>query len=172
VETAAREMAALFGEDPERAARAGLIHDCAKNMTEGEQWAAMGAEGYAVDAIMAASPALWHAPAGAYVARTCLNEQDPEVLDAITYHTVPSLNPTKLATILLIADMVEPSRDFPGVEMLRKAAKKDLQEAFILALASPMIFELGRINPVHPNTLTVYNRLILLKRGIGNATIK
>ncbi|MFR1759345.1 MAG: HD domain-containing protein, partial [Christensenellaceae bacterium] len=69
------------------------------------------------------------------------------------------------------ADMIEPERDFPGIGRLRSAAKESLEEAFLLALASPMVYELGRRHIVHPNSLIVYNRLLALKSSRPDGTI-
>lgn len=172
VEQVARKMAARFGLDEEKAARAALIHDVAKNMTVDEQMAAMEADGFEMDEFFAQSPSLYHGPAGAYIARTVLGEEDEDVLDAIRYHTIPSQEPRLLAKVLFIADMIEPERSFPGVDALRSLARKDLDEAFLTALVSPMIYELGRRHIVHPNTLIVYNRMIALKNKRENDTIR
>ncbi len=171
VEAEAARLAERFGLDAERAARAGLIHDAAKNMPIDEQLSAIRADGFEMDEFFALSEPLYHGPAGAYVARTRLGETDEEVLDAIRYHTVPSLEPRPLAVVLLIADMIEPERDYPGVRQLRLAAKENLEEAFLLALASPMVYELGRRHIVHPNSLIVYNRLLALKSRQADGTI-
>lgn len=172
VEQVARKMAARFGLDEEKAARAALIHDVAKNMMMEDQLAAMEADGFEMDEFFVQSPSLYHGPAGAYIARTVLGEEDEDVLDAIRYHTIPSQNPRPLAKVLFIADMIEPDRSFPGVDALRSLARKDLDEAFLTALVSPMIYELGRRHVVHPNTLIVYNRMIALKNKRENDTIR
>ena len=171
VEAEAGAMAARFGLDEEKARRAGLAHDAAKNLSTDDQRAAMEADGFEADEYFRLSPSLYHGPAGAWVARQIMGEEDPEVLDAIRWHTIPSTDPQPLAKVLLIADMIEPDRDFPGVRELRAAAARDLDEAFLLALASPMIFELQKMHIVHPNTLTVYNRMLALKTGRQNDTI-
>ena len=161
VEEEARRMAERFGLDAEKAARAGLIHDVAKNMPKEDQRAALLADGFPIDPYYDAAPALYHGPAGAYIARTELGETDEEILDAIRYHTIPSLEPRPLAKVVFIADVIEPGRDFPGVDALREAARRDLDGAFLLALAMPMAYELERRHVVHPNSLTLYNRLLM-----------
>jgi len=172
VEQTARKMAARFGLDEEKAARAGLIHDVAKNMPIEEQMAALQADGFEMDEFFVMSPSLYHGPAGAYIARTVLGEEDEDILDAIRYHTIPSREPRPLAKVLFIADMIEPDRSFPGVDTLRALARKDLDEAFLTAMVSPMIYELGRRHIVHPNTLIAYNRMIALKNAQESATIR
>jgi predicted HD superfamily hydrolase involved in NAD metabolism len=170
VEQEARKLALRFGEDAELAARAGLIHDCAKNLPMEAQLAALRAAGYPPDEFL--TPPLYHGPAGAFIARTRLGEQDPRVLDAIAHHTVPALYPTGLAAIVLIADMIEPGRDFPGIDGLREACRRDLNQALARALSVTVAYELSRGNPVHPNSLIVFNRLAVLQRGPADATMK
>ena len=41
---------------------------------------------------------------------------------------------TKLEKIVYLADMIEPNRTYPGVEAIRAAAEKDLDEGVLLAL--------------------------------------
>ena len=160
VEAACVELAERFGADTDKAARAGLIHDCAKGMSEDEQREAIEAEGLKLDELWMSMPELLHGPAGVHVARTVLGEDDPEVLDAICHHTIPATDPGKLAKIVFLADMMEPNRDFEGVKELRRLAKKDLDAAFLEALAQTVTHNVNARRKVHPRTLEVYNRMI------------
>ena len=66
VEKTAREMAEKFGVDEEKAALAGLLHDCAKCMPLSQMTKA--AKNEKLDPVMKESKALMHAVAGAHVA--------------------------------------------------------------------------------------------------------
>ena len=172
VEETAGELAERFGLDVEKARRAGLVHDSAKNYSVEEQKAFIEEDGFAIDEYMQHAPALLHGPAGAFIARTIMGETDEEVLDAIRWHTIPSLTPRPLAMVLYLADMIEPGRVFPGVKELRNLANKDLIQAFRAALVLPIQFELGKGNLVHPNTLIVYDQLLILQSKNQDVTIK
>ena len=64
-----------------------------------------------------------------------------------------------LEKILYLADYMEPSRDFEGVEELRRLVWTDLDRAMVLGLEMTMeeLKEKGAI--VHPNTLSTRDEL-------------
>ena len=68
VEKTAREMARQFGVDEEKAALAGLLHDCAKCMPLSQMTKA--AKNEKLDPVMKESKALMHAVAGRTSRRT------------------------------------------------------------------------------------------------------
>ena len=118
VEETARQMALLFGEDPQKAALAGLLHDCAKCMTLTQMVKA--AKGVPLDPVMKESKALMHAVAGMCVAKNVYGVDDPDVLGAIRWHTTGHAGMTRLEKIIYLADMIEPSRKpYPGLEEIR-----------------------------------------------------
>ena len=86
------------------------------------------------------------------------------VYDAIWYHTTGKPDMTRLEKILYLADYIEPSRDFDGVETLRRAVYEDLDHGLLMGLSMTIqeMEEMG--NPVHH--LTRDARDYLLKRGI------
>ena len=81
VEQTAREMARQFGEDEEKAALAGLLHDCAKCLPLSQMVKA--AKDEKLDPVMKESKALMHAVAGMHLAQDVYDVHDPEVLGAI-----------------------------------------------------------------------------------------
>ena len=161
VEKAARELARRFGCDEERAAMAGLAHDCAKGMS-GEPLCVYAAEaGFPMDEISRHSPQILHAPAGATLARRALGISDPEVLGAICWHAVPRDGMTALEKVVSVADLIEENRDYDGVDAVRTAACRDLDEAFRLSLARSIVHVASEGLVLHPATVRVYNELCL-----------
>lgn len=161
VEKAARELARRFGCDEERAALAGLAHDCAKGL-DAERMAAYAAEaGFPMDEISRHSPQILHAPAGATLARRALGIEDPEVLGAICWHTVPKEGMSMLEKVVSVADLIEENRDYDGVEAVRRTARTDLDEAFRLSLARSIVHVAAEGLLLHPATVRVYNDLCL-----------
>ena len=65
VSAAAAKLAEHYGADPEKAALAGILHDCCKNMTKEEQLHWISKSGIILDDITLTQPQLWHAVAGA-----------------------------------------------------------------------------------------------------------
>ena len=152
VEETARQMALLFGEDPQKAALAGLLHDCAKCMTLTQMVKA--AKGVPLDPVMKESKALMHAVAGMCVAKNVYGVDDPDVLGAIRWHTTGHAGMTRLEKIIYLADMIEPSRKpYPGLEEIRALCWKDLDLAMYTALTMSLEHVVSQGKTLHPDTL-------------------
>lgn len=152
VEETAIEMARLFGEDEEKAALAGLLHDCAKCMPLSQMIKAARHED--VDDVMKESKALMHAVAGRCVARDIYHVEDPEVLDAIRWHTTGRGEMSALEKIIYLADMIEPNRKpFEGLETLRGLCREDLDRAMHTALRMSLEHVQRQGKTLHPDTL-------------------
>ncbi len=129
----AREMARKFGADEELAARAGILHDVTKALGAKQQLMLAEKWNVALTDFERANPHLLHAKTGAAAARELFGECE-EVANAIEWHTTGKPDMTKLEKIVYLADMIEPNRTYPGVEEIRAAAEKDLDEGVLLAL--------------------------------------
>lgn len=152
VEQTAREMARIFGEDEEKAALAGLLHDCAKCLTLTQMIKA--ARGVKPDAVMMESKALMHSVAGMCMAQEIYGVEDPGVLSAIRWHTTGRAGMTKLEKIIYLADMIEPNRKmFDGLPGLREACMRDLDEAMHMALRMSLEHVSSQGKTLHPDTL-------------------
>ena len=65
-----------------------------------------------------------------------------------------------LEKIIFLADYIEPSRDFPGVDELRKTAYQDLNKAVIAAYNSTIKFLLDKNEYIYELTFFGRNYLI------------
>ena len=156
VEETAREMAKCFGEDEEKAALAGLLHDCAKCLPLSQMVKA--AKGEELDPIMKESKALMHAVAGMCIARDMYDVKDEAVLSAIRWHTTGHAGMTALEKIIYLADMIEPTRKpYPALEELRRLCWIDLDRAMHTALASSLAHVQEQGKTLHPDTLAALN---------------
>lgn len=153
------KMAKLFGADPKKAYVAGLLHDCAKCLTHEEETEIMGKYSFEPDEMTMECHPVLHAPLGAIVAEHVYGIKDEEILDAIRYHTVARRNMTMLDKIVYIADVTEPNRDYDGVEVLRKLAKKNLDAAYKEAVYQALNHNLKKQTLIHPNTLEAWNEI-------------
>jgi len=152
VEKTAREMARVFGVDEEKAALAGLLHDCAKCMPLDKMLKAAKHE--EVDSVMKESKALMHAVAGRCVAQDVFGVEDEAVLDAIRWHTTGRADMTALDKIIYLADMIEPNRKpYPGLESLRELCMKDLDRAMHTALQMSLRHVEEQGKTLHPDTM-------------------
>ena len=132
-ESEAIRLAVRWGEDPDTAAEAGILHDITKRFSFEEQLNLCQKYGIICDAGELAAPKLLHAKTGAAAAKDLFGVPDP-VYQAIRWHTTGKPDMTLLEKIIYIADYMEPTRDFPGVEKLRELAYEDLDSAMLLGL--------------------------------------
>jgi predicted HD superfamily hydrolase involved in NAD metabolism len=158
-ETAGR-LAEKYGSDVKKARLAGMLHDIAKYFPDDQLAAIIRRRKDVPDDFLEFSDKLWHAPVGAVYAEEKLGITDREILDAITYHTTGRKKMTLLDKIIFLADYIEPGRDFPGVDEVRKAAESDLNEAVYQELQRTMMHLLEKRKSVYPKTFEAYNDLI------------
>lgn len=126
-------LAKRWGESEEDAAEAGILHDITKKLVLSEQLILSEKYGIINDAYETANVKLLHAKTGAALARDLFNISD-RVYSAIRWHTTGKPDMTLLEKIIYMADYIEPNRDFPGVDKLRKLAYEDLDAAMVLGL--------------------------------------
>lgn len=131
-ETAVR-LAKIYGENPEDAARAGILHDITKALDSDDQLRLCDKYGIIIDAFDRAHPKILHATTGADVACRVFGENEA-VCQAIRWHTSGKANMTTLEKIIYVADYMEPNRDFSGVEEMRHLAETDLDAALLMGL--------------------------------------
>ena len=132
-EREAVKLAGRWGEDAGDAAEAGILHDITKKLTMPEQLKLAEKYGIVFDALERENIKLTHAITGAALSRELFGVTD-RVYDAIRWHTTGRPDMTKLEKIIYLADYVEPTRDFPGVEPLRELCYEDLDAAMALGL--------------------------------------
>ena len=129
----AADLARVWGSDETDAARAGLLHDITKALDGPLQLTLCREYGKVLDEFSENNPKTLHALTGSMVAERIFGENEA-VVKAIESHTTgkPAMN--TLEKIIYVADYMEPNRDFPGVEELRRLAYTDLDGALKLGL--------------------------------------
>lgn len=161
----ARQMAVRFGIDPGKAYFAGLIHDYGKGMSGAELLQTAEENQLIEDDVERRSPDLLHAPVGALLLKRDLNIDDVEVLNAVKHHTLGQVGMSDLDKIIYLADMIEPGRDFPGIERLRCVAERDLDNAMIIGIESTLRYCIDTQKLIHPRTIMVRNWLLTTLPG-------
>ncbi|MGM9619663.1 MAG: nicotinate-nucleotide adenylyltransferase [Oscillospiraceae bacterium] len=151
-ERTAAHLAEKYGADVGAARRAALLHDCTKRLSMEEQLALCELYGLRLDALEQKALKLLHARTGAALAKDLFGESD-EVVAAIRWHTTGRSDMTKLEKVIYLADYIEPTRDFPGVEELRRVCERDLDEGLRLGLAMTVEEMTAMGNPIHEKTL-------------------
>lgn len=132
-ESEAVRLAMHWGEDPELAAEAGILHDITKSLSFDEQLQLCEKYGIINNNSELDAPKLLHAKTGAALARDLFGVSDT-VYAAIRWHTTGKPDMSLFERILYLADYIEPTRDFEGIDELRELAFTDLDGAMVLGL--------------------------------------
>ena len=160
VETAKR-LAKKHGANVESAALAALLHDYGKYVTKDDLLKLAKKYGIHVDEVVMDSPALLHGEVGAELVCKDLGVCDEDVLNAIRFHTYGRMGMSKLEKIIYIADAIEPGRDYPGVDDLRRLADENLDLALKRALSDSIKFVTDKVHTLHYNTIKLWNDLVI-----------
>ncbi|MBR1586122.1 MAG: bis(5'-nucleosyl)-tetraphosphatase (symmetrical) YqeK [Clostridia bacterium] len=119
----------------QKAALAGLLHDCAKGMRQEEMEKIARKHHLMSDESMLTSGALMHGPVGAYLAQKQFGITDEDVLNAIRSHTIGRPGMTGLELCIFVADATEPNReDYDGLEEIRALAEEFLTAAALKSM--------------------------------------
>lgn len=152
-EEEAARLAARWGADPERAALAAILHDCTKKEDLPEQLRLCEKYGIIPDAVEQCSGKLLHAKTGAAVAEREFG-MPPDVVSAIRWHTTGRADMTLPEKIMYMADYIEPTREFEGVDYLRALAYQDLDAALALGFEMSLEEVRGHGDTPHPDTVS------------------
>ncbi|MBR5381308.1 MAG: nicotinate (nicotinamide) nucleotide adenylyltransferase [Oscillospiraceae bacterium] len=132
-EEEAARLSKRWGASVQDAREAAILHDVTKKESLETQLHLCAKYDIINDTAEAASANLLHAKTGAAVAGAEFGMSEA-VCSAIRWHTTGRAGMTLLEKILYMADYIEPTRDFEGVEALRRLAYEDLDAAVLLGL--------------------------------------
>lgn len=161
----AKRLARKYGEDENRLFTAGLLHDAMKDSSPEEQLKLLDEDGIMLSDIEKSAKKLWHAISGEVFARRVVGIEDKEILSAIRYHTTAKAGMTKFEKLLYVADFTSADRDYDGVDAVRSAADRDLDEAMEEGLGFTVSDLAGQRRPIHPDTVEAYNEIVLKRKS-------
>lgn len=165
-EEEAVRLATHWGEDPEDAAEAAILHDITKKLGPADQLRLCRKYAIMADAVELRETKLLHSRTGAWLARELFGVSE-RVFSAIEWHTTGRVNMTRLEKIIYMADYIEPTRNFDGVEELRRLAYLDLDQAMILGLEMSLNELSQRGAELHPRSVETLAWL----RSLRNSTL-
>jgi predicted HD superfamily hydrolase involved in NAD metabolism len=158
----AEKLARRHGADPDKARLAGLLHDCGKEWTVSRQAAAVKKWRLPVPEAKfifeCGRLKLLHAYVSAALAEREFGVKDPAVLAAVRAHTLGADKMSLLARILYIADFASSERKGDEIRLVRRLAKKNLDDAFREALRWKLLYVLNDHGPIHPLAVRLWNR--------------
>ncbi len=160
-EQEAVKLAKRWGADVEKAAEAAILHDITKKLEMDEQLLLCREYGIINDEVENVSLKLLHAKTGAEIAKARFGAEG-DVYEAIRWHTTGKGNMSLLEKIIYMADYIEATRDFEGVEKLRALAYEDLDKAMVLGFEMSLEDIRSYGAEPHKNTLSA---LEWYKRG-------
>ena len=153
----AKKLAKLNGISEEKAEIAGLAHDVAKNLSKVKMKEIINEHNIILSEVEENNANLWHSIIGPIEAKDKLGIEDEEILDAIRWHTTGKEHMSILTKIIYIADMIEPSRNFEGVEDIRKVTFEDLDMGVYYGLTHSIEFLLIKNLLIDENSMRARN---------------
>lgn len=161
----AKHLAPRFGADAEKAELAGILHDISKEIPRDGQLQIVKKYGIVLDNVEQATEKLWHAITGAALVEHEVLVTDPDILNAIRYHTTARVGMSALEMSVYLADCISADRDYDGVEDIRRAASVSVMQGMEAALDFSIREVMGKRALIHPDTVRARNELILQKNA-------
>lgn len=127
------KLAKHYGADTKKARLAALLHDCIK-LPNKELLDYCEANLIGITDEERENPYLIHSRLGAVIAMEKYGVTDKEVLSAISCHTIGRVGMSLLDKIIYVADKIEPTRDFDGVDDIRAVAYRDINSAMLMVI--------------------------------------
>lgn len=160
VRDVAIDLAKRYGVEVRKARIAGILHDCAKGISNNHLLKKARKFGIVVDDVIISVPALLHGPVGAELAKRKFEIDNEDILNAIRIHTLGAEKMNILEKIVFLADYIEPNRNCSGLDELRKKAKSNLDLAVRMACDRTLQYHLDSQEIIHPQTLATRNAFL------------
>ncbi len=154
----AKKLAEQYGCDVKKAKYAGLLHDCAKELTDNEKRKLCKKYHMEITPAEDKNPSLLHAKCGSILAKELYGVSDAEILHAIEVHTTGCPNMSLLDKIIYVADYIEPNRkQAPHLTKLRAMAEVDLDQTVFQIAKDTISYLKKNQNTIDETTMDVYN---------------
>lgn len=157
----AKELAAKYNLDSEKAYLAGLLHDCAKCFSN-DKLLDIIHKNLNVEQCEMLNYKTLHAPVSAYIAEKEFNVQDKEILSAIRWHTLGRIDMSDFEKIIFLADKIEPNtRDKEYCESIRTLLNEEngLNKALLRCYKETIKSLVKRDLKICMLTIEIYNKL-------------
>ncbi len=168
----AAALAMRYDADIIKAQTAGMLHDCAKCLSNEKRLSICEKHNISVNDIERNNPFLLHAKVGSYIAMQKYNIRDTDTINAILNHTTGRPDMSLLEKIVYVSDYIEPGRkQAPNLSEIRRLAFVDLDEALLRILGDTLIYLNtidGEIDPMTQKTYDFYKNRAEMNKKEGN----
>lgn len=165
VEYTAAALAMRYGASIHSARLAGLLHDCAKCLTNEKKISICEKHNILISEAERKNPSLLHAKAGSYLAMEEYHVTDADVINAILNHTTGRPGMSLLEKIIFVADYIEPERkQAPRLREIRRMAFENLDNALLMILKDTLEYLSGEEGAIDSMTEKTY-QYYCLKMG-------
>ena len=163
----AARLAQQYGADVEKARLAGILHDIMKDTPPEQQSKILQDSGILLTKTQRHNRKLWHALAGAAYLQQTLQVKDGDIVEAVRCHTSGKKDMSLLEKVLFVADYISADREYPGVERMRQAAYRSLEEAIVEGVLFTVQELMGQRLPVAAESVEAYNDALLILEDRG-----
>ncbi len=168
----AARLAAQWQADPALATCAGMLHDCAKQLTPEILTKRGIIQPTWSDRVYAHYGAVWHALVGPIVAKHYWKIPHPSVLGAMKWHATGRPGMRLLEKIIYVADFIEDQRPWSYRQALEALAFSHLDQAVFAIVYLKMYFLLQHGQKIYPDTFRCYNALVTAKTPINQEKLR
>lgn len=154
----AKALAEKYGCNSEKAETAALFHDMFRSTPE--EILNMYVRQMNLDTVYINNANLAHGPIAAVIMKRDYGIDDEDLINAVRYHTTGREGMSLLEKIIYLADAIEPGREYPGVDELRKIAETSLDKACLASMERSIKYICERGFFLHEDTIKARNDLL------------
>ena len=167
VRDVALELAGRHAIDLESAELGALAHDICRAVPNGDLLSMSAEFGMDVSEVEQDFPVLLHGPVGAELLRREEDLTDPDLYEAVRWHSTAHATLAPLGKVIFLADKLDPRKAavYPYQARLRDMASDNLDLALLEFLSREMATRLEKGETVHPASVEARNSLILKLRS-------
>ena len=167
VRQVARELAEPLGLDLGLVDLAAAAHDIARAVKGPALLAEAQRRGLPVPQVEAQHPILLHGPVGAERLRRDFGVAEPQVLEAVHWHSTAAADLGPVGRVVFLADKLDPTKAsrYPFIQEVLELVPQDLDLAMELFLTRELERLLHSGGLVHPASVEARNAILLRLKG-------
>lgn len=152
--------------DTEAAIVAGMLHDCAKCLSNDKKISMCEKRNIKISEVERRNPSLLHAKLGSFIAMEEYHVEDIDVINAIMNHTTGRPDMSVLEKIIFVSDYIEPGRNkAKNLDSIRKLAFHDLDQALLKILQDTLEYltdSEDEIDDMTQKTYDFYSKAVII----------